>query len=241
MVRRISGIFPKWDFHGADFLSWLWIDVGTSEMAEKVVDVSRDSGFPIRHGMHGYGMPTFIRVAVRNPNHICDWFSVIEGIVDSEVADFINIGLLSNRLIIRNDTVPLRSIFGHERAIETRANALLAYIVETEFTVAIPSIIVSEVSHEGALVYVVIDGHHRLSVLMQLGYTNIPVSIVRYDDPIVVVHPNNDHITKDIVIQKSLLGDKMEPKSTQHTVVYNGIKIPLVHISNMFFPKKILK
>ena len=241
MVRRISGIFPKWDFHGADFLSWLWIDVGSIELAENVVKISRDSGFPIRHGKHGYVMPTFIRVAVRNPLQISKWFVALESLLDTEVGDFINIGLLSNRLILRNDTVPLQSILGHEHAIETRAKALLSYIVETEFTVAIPSIMVSEVSHGGSLIYVVIDGHHRLSVLTQLGYDNIPVSVVRYDDPIVVVHPNNDHISKDVVIQTSLLGNKMEPKSTQHTVIYNGIQIPLVNISNMFIPKNIMK
>jgi len=238
MIRRVSGIFPKWKFIGADFLSWLWIDVGSSELAENIVSVSRTAGFPIRHGKQGYDMPTFVRVAVRNPDHIGGWFDALESLVDTEVDGFINTGMLSARLISRNDIVPLDSILIHESVIETRANALLSYIQETDFGVAIPSILVHEVSRDGMDVYVVIDGHHRLHVLTQLGYTDIPVSVVRYNDPIIVVHPDNTCIEKTRVIQSALSGERMDPKSTKHTVIYNGIQIPLVHISNMFFPKK---
>jgi cytidyltransferase-like protein len=238
MIHRISEIYPKWEFRGADFLSWLWVDVGSSEVADKVVDVSRTAGFPIRHGKHGYNMPTYVRIAVRNPDHIGGLFDALETLVDNEVDGFINMRSLSNRLIVRNDTIPLQAIMCHELAIESRSDALMSYIQETEFGVAIPSIIVHEVVQDESKLYIVIDGHHRLCVLTKFGYTEIPVSVIRYNDPSIVVHPNNDAITKDNVIHAALSREIMEPKSTQHTVMYLEKMIPLVYISNMFFPKK---
>ncbi|PVU99564.1 hypothetical protein BB559_000605 [Furculomyces boomerangus] len=67
-VEKLSEKFPSWTVHGEPFLSWLWVDTKSQETAEKAVSVSRIAGVPIRSGLPGYNMPTFIRIAVREPS-----------------------------------------------------------------------------------------------------------------------------------------------------------------------------
>ena len=51
---------------GREFLSWLWIDTGDETVADRAVAVAKEHGCPIRSGRPGYGMPTYVRVAVRD-------------------------------------------------------------------------------------------------------------------------------------------------------------------------------
>lgn len=67
MVEALSQKFPHWQFHGREFLSWIWIDTGSEGQANRAVQLARSAGVPIRSGKPGYNCPTFIRLAVRNP------------------------------------------------------------------------------------------------------------------------------------------------------------------------------
>ncbi|KAJ1960732.1 hypothetical protein GGI12_003644 [Dipsacomyces acuminosporus] len=66
-VDRIAERFPEWECHGRKFLSWIWVDTKSEEVAQKAADLARAAGVPVRSGRPGYGLPTFIRLAVREP------------------------------------------------------------------------------------------------------------------------------------------------------------------------------
>jgi histidinol-phosphate/aromatic aminotransferase/cobyric acid decarboxylase-like protein len=61
--------FAEWEYLGANWTSWIWIDTKDAKQAEAVVRVAKAAGCPVRNGAMGYGMPTFLRFAVRAPEH----------------------------------------------------------------------------------------------------------------------------------------------------------------------------
>ncbi|KAI9506612.1 pyridoxal phosphate-dependent transferase [Coemansia spiralis] len=69
-IDRLSELFPEWKFHGRSFLSWIWVDTGSEDAAQKAIDLARAAGVPIRSGRPGYSLPTFIRLAVREPEKV---------------------------------------------------------------------------------------------------------------------------------------------------------------------------
>ena len=73
-VEAIHKLFPNWRCLGEAFLSWVWIDTGSEEGAQKAVDVAKRNGTPIRWGKPGYRLPSYIRIAVpqapQAPSHI---------------------------------------------------------------------------------------------------------------------------------------------------------------------------
>jgi len=60
--------FPDWEVLGEPWLSWLWVDTKSEQVAKKIVELAKAAGCPIRHGAMGYNCPTFIRLAVRDPD-----------------------------------------------------------------------------------------------------------------------------------------------------------------------------
>lgn len=61
--------FAAWEFLGAPWTSWIWINTHDVEQARQVVDCAKAAGCPVRAGAMGYKMPTFLRFAVRCPEH----------------------------------------------------------------------------------------------------------------------------------------------------------------------------
>jgi histidinol-phosphate/aromatic aminotransferase/cobyric acid decarboxylase-like protein len=57
-----SGAF---EYHGKEFLSWVWLDMKDEELAAKAIDLARAAGVPVRSGKPGYQCNSFVRVAVR--------------------------------------------------------------------------------------------------------------------------------------------------------------------------------
>ncbi|ORZ34990.1 pyridoxal phosphate-dependent transferase [Catenaria anguillulae PL171] len=43
----------EWEFHGQDFLSWIWIDVKDARVADVLVEAARVAGTPVRAGKYG--------------------------------------------------------------------------------------------------------------------------------------------------------------------------------------------
>merc|ERR1712118_438494 len=54
---------------GEPWLSWLWIDTKSAEVAVNAVKVCKAAGVPIRNGAMGYNLPTFIRLKVASARH----------------------------------------------------------------------------------------------------------------------------------------------------------------------------
>jgi len=69
MVTKLLKMFPEWSIFGERWLSYIFVDTKSSTVAEKCVDICKRNGVPIRWCLHGYRLPTFIRLAVRAPEH----------------------------------------------------------------------------------------------------------------------------------------------------------------------------
>lgn len=66
---------------------------------------------------------------------------------------------------------------------------------------------------------VILDGHHRHRILLELGLSKAPVFFVDYCDPgIRVLSRNGIKVSKDLVLKKALEGDVYPPKTTKHII-----------------------
>ncbi|KAI8086757.1 pyridoxal phosphate-dependent transferase [Halteromyces radiatus] len=70
LVDRLLGLHPEWIIHGKPFLSWVWVDMGSQQMADQAVDLARQAGVPVRSGTPGYKCLSFVRVAVRKETEV---------------------------------------------------------------------------------------------------------------------------------------------------------------------------
>ncbi|TFJ82504.1 hypothetical protein NSK_006183 [Nannochloropsis salina CCMP1776] len=59
--------FPSWTVHGEVYLSWVWVDTHDVETTTEAVRLASAAGTPVRSAGPGYNMPTFFRIAVRDP------------------------------------------------------------------------------------------------------------------------------------------------------------------------------
>ncbi|KAG5456216.1 MAG: pyridoxal phosphate-dependent transferase [Olpidium bornovanus] len=66
-IRAAVPASKSWKFHGREFLSWIWIEMASPEMADRAVACARAHGVPVRSGRPGYESPCFVRIAVRDP------------------------------------------------------------------------------------------------------------------------------------------------------------------------------
>jgi len=79
--------FPHWKIFGQPWTSWLWIDTGSEIEATRAYEASLAAGVPIRHASAGYGLPTFIRVAVRRPSDFAVLHQTFQGLLVAPTND----------------------------------------------------------------------------------------------------------------------------------------------------------
>jgi histidinol-phosphate/aromatic aminotransferase/cobyric acid decarboxylase-like protein len=65
-INILKKNFNNWVFGGAKFIPWIWIKVPSKEVAEKLYNISKKCGMPIRWGKTGYNKNNYIRIAIRN-------------------------------------------------------------------------------------------------------------------------------------------------------------------------------
>ena len=68
---------------------------------------------------------------------------------------------------------------------------------------------------------IILDGHHRATILEELGYVSIPVCFVDYDDEEQVQvgsWRDDDLVTKSDVIWAGLTGNRLKAKTSRHHV-----------------------
>jgi ParB-like chromosome segregation protein Spo0J len=67
---------------------------------------------------------------------------------------------------------------------------------------------------------VVLDGHHRLCALRDLGYRKVPVIFVDYSSPDIQVEgwQIGRRVTKEDVVHAGLGGKRLPPKTSRHLV-----------------------
>lgn len=66
MCDKISELHPSWTIKGVPWMSFIWIDTHNEEEATFYCNKCNELGVPIRNGRMGYGMPTCVRIAVRD-------------------------------------------------------------------------------------------------------------------------------------------------------------------------------
>jgi cytidyltransferase-like protein len=221
IIRRLEIQYPEWKFYGESFCSFIWIDTCKEIIADRLVNLSKDHGFPIRHGKNGYGRPTFVRIGVRDPSKLEDWFEVIKNL---QPGTMINASNVPTDIVISQSHVDINSIKIHENVIIENVIAFESYLEKSQ-NFLIPSIIISEEM-------VLIDGHHRLELMKKMGYSNIPVTIINYYHPSVLTHIIKEkQLSKQTIIETALSGKTLPPKSTRHVLQINDKCIPLSMLS----------
>jgi histidinol-phosphate/aromatic aminotransferase/cobyric acid decarboxylase-like protein len=226
MVNIINSMYPSWTIYGEKFLSWIWIDTHSAEFAKLIYEMCKFNGVPIRLGVNGYKLPSFIRIGVRSDESNQFLFKILNELKIFNYYKYPHIKI-PNDLIVKHDLIDIDDILCHENIIEERSDALYKYIETLENTRIIPSIILDY--HTNTL----IDGHHRLSVLKKLNYKKIYCLFINYSHPSIIVNPNNKLTTTD-VINAATTANYLLPKSTQHMItdLDNNIH-PIVVLSNL--------
>merc|ERR1712217_175812 len=139
-------------------------------------------------------------------------------------------GFVDSRIVHGFRWLPVRSLLPHENFILERQSDLLRYIdsLKEQYT-TMPAIIACSRSS------VILDGHHRTSVIMELGYEFAPVLFIDYTHPDILVHPpshSGAEVTKQDVVLAGMRGQMLAPKSTAHVISDGSGRLqPLISLS----------
>lgn len=123
--------------------------------------------------------------------------------------------------------VPLAWLKAHEQHVDQRVAELVHHF---QIRGAIDYAIVAD-ERTGT----VIDGHHRLMALRQLGAVWAPVFLIDYADPGITVHTWRDGEkapSKEEVVAHAAQGKLYPPKSTRHDFVrmLDPVDVPLADL-----------
>ena len=135
---------------------------------------------------------------------------------------------VDSRIVHGFSWVPVSTLKAHEQFIEERQSELMKYVesLRDQYT-TVPAIIACSRSN------VIIDGHHRTSVIKALNFELAPVVYIDYSHDDIQVNPTNDSVvTKQDVVSTAAGGRLLEPKSTAHVVCDgSGTPYPLICLS----------
>lgn len=75
--------------------------------------------------------------------------------------------------------------------------------------------------------FIILDGHHRVKALKEMGYSKVLAYLVDYQDEEIEVQSwrVGEKFTKEEVIRRALEGNKLPPKSTRHVLKFRPSKI----------------
>ncbi|RLF13490.1 MAG: transcriptional regulator [Thermoprotei archaeon] len=108
----------------------------------------------------------------------------------------------------------------HEEIIEEHVRDLIVAIL-TDGVLHYPLLVESKYK-------IILDGHHRYHALKRLGAKRVPIFIVDYSSPNVIVRSWRPgiRVTKDMVIHVALSRKKLPPKTSRH--ILRGISVPRI-------------
>lgn len=228
MVTLLRRVYPEWQFHGQDWLSWVWVDTGDAEVARSVYEAALDCGCPVRHAAAGYGLPTYLRFAVRRPSDFAALHQALLKLKGGyQSKQFGTYADVQPSVIEGVQLVHIDDLRPHEN-VYTEAAAKLQRYIEALPLAHLPAIIVCSET------MVLIDGHHRLELFRASGMTIVPAVLVRYGHEDILVNPPHAHskVSKETVIFNALQGVMLEPKSTQHMVrSRSGHLMPIIALA----------
>lgn len=232
-LSKLNNIFPKWTCYGEDFLSWIWIDTHSDNIAELAYKLAKYNGTPIRHGKMGYNMSSYIRIAVRKKKYFDDLIVALlplKELNSPTIRTPVHIDI-DNSIIVEFKWINLDLLKAHEEYINERHSKLLEYVKSIDTAISLPAIIICSKTHT------IIDGHHRYSVMKKLGIKKIPCILINYKSDKIIVNPYKN-ISKETVLNSALNEKYLPPKSTAHMVIdkhnsFHPIQVisPLVFIN----------
>ncbi len=115
----------------------------------------------------------------------------------------------------------------HEEVMEDRLGTFVEYLKTLSPHIILPSILLCEETHT------LIDGHHRLHALKQLGYEWCPVTYINYSHPSIVPDLSS-RITKEKIKQAALTNELLPPKSSCHHIMdHKGMNRPIILLSSL--------
>ena len=225
-VDKINDNFPNWKCCGKNFISWIWIDTKDKNIAELAYNLCKYNGTPIRFGKFGYKMDTFIRIAVRDNEKFDDLLKCLlplKGIINNFLRP-IHLDINDN-IIVNFVWIDISKIKCHEEYIEERHTKLLNYMKSIEVNKSLPAIIICSKT------FVIIDGHHRFSIIKKLNYNKAPCILLNYGHKDIITNYENS-IDKSKIITAGLSNEYLPPKSSCHLICdkYNN-KYPIQVLS----------
>lgn len=231
MIDWIKEHFSSWTIYGEEYQSWILIDTHNENTAENIYYATKYNGTPIRWLKFGYNQPTFIRIAVRCIESVNILFNCILKTKKNILSNLLNLSYynIDSSIIIDFKNINVNEIKIHEEYIIENHKNLMKYLNVNE-KIVLPAIVLCHKT------YTLIDGHHRLSILKKLGFTEIPCLLIDYKHNSIIVNEDNLSITKEIVIETAINNKTLPPKSTNHKIINKENKnFPLVIISPMIF------
>ncbi len=117
-------------------------------------------------------------------------------------------------IIVRNAYIHFSEILPHEKVIKERSDRYKEYIVSNTDYKVIPSLLICNETN------VLIDGHHRLTMLKELGYKYFPATFLNYALDAIVPHIDpSKKITKTKIIDAAISNNLLDPKSSYHHIM----------------------
>eukprot|EP00658_Telonema_sp_P-2_P075813 TRINITY_DN6558_c0_g1_i4.p1 TRINITY_DN6558_c0_g1~~TRINITY_DN6558_c0_g1_i4.p1 ORF type:complete len:194 (+),score=40.13 TRINITY_DN6558_c0_g1_i4:117-698(+) len=125
--------------------------------------------------------------------------------------------------------IPTEDLLHHEKVRTERSKALMDYLDSGNVNVSPAILAIVCCSRTNTI----IDGHHRATVLGEMGFSMSPVLFLDYGHYDILVSPEEGNtITKNDVIEAAQTGRVFEPKSTAHVVkAGDGSLHPIVSLS----------
>ena len=136
---------------------------------------------------------------------------------------------VDNNLIKKLSLIDINKVLPHEEVLLERKEALKNYIRLLRPNVVISSIIIC---HETNMI---IDGHHRYTALKELGFPQIPVTMIDYSSNKVSSYYDNRIKKSDIL--KACKQQKLLPSKSSKHIVFDESQdkwYPLILLSSLF-------
>jgi L-serine kinase (ADP) len=117
----------------------------------------------------------------------------------------------------------LKKLKPHEKVSPKRLAKLIRQISEQGY---IANPIIVEKEH-----FIILDGHHRVKALLEMGYKKIPTVLVDYndDDIVVISRRKKIKVSKKIIVEMALKQKMFPYKTSKHAIPLRpkNINIPL--------------
>jgi hypothetical protein len=134
----------------------------------------------------------------------------------------------NENIIISNIMVNINELLPHEEVVIDRLKALVEYLKTLKPYIIIPSVLVCYNSK------MIVDGHHRVFALRELGHTKIPVTMIRYESNLIIPDLVGE-ITKQELIKGAISKKMFKPKTSFHHIIDSeGKPQPLILLSSLF-------